>query len=581
MKALSEIRHIETDVLIVGAGVAGMLAVVGAKRAGISPIIATKGAYASGSSSMARGGHSIAVGHSSPDDNPKIFFEDIVKGSHGIGNPRLIDVVAEESLARSAELDAWGLGLVKDEKGHYDQKPGGAPHRYDRLVHCGRLMGKPLMNALSTKTKSWGTEPLTHVMFVDLMMEKGRVVGAWGFTYREGTPVVIHAKSTVIAAGGAPQIHALNDSPPTITGDGYAMAYRAGADLIDMEFIDYQIVTAAPEKLAGYPPYSTGLLGAGGHLLNGEGERFMAKYDPENMEHSSRALTNRAMALEVFEGRATDKGNIQIDVRHIYDKVNDGPAAGVLATFAKAGLDLANDCLEVTSCPHTYLGGIRIDEWGRTNLDGLYVGGEAAGGIHGANRLGGLALIDSYVFGLRSGMAAALESKSEEVPDRESGNWQEGLNKLDERVSRGGTSLSPDAWRKEVQSQIVTNLGQVRRGDRLLEGLDKLNELERQFEDIEVSGKTDRQRFECLRLTLETHNLICVGRMLGTAALARTESRGGHFRLEYPEEDENFLGNLIIRREGDTCAADFQPVPPRDRIAAPPPGEAVTDLDLM
>ena len=132
-----------------------------------------------------------------------------------------------------------------------------------------------------------------------------------------------------------------------------------------------------------------------------------------------------------------------------------------------------------------------------------------------------------------------------------------------------------------MQSQIVTNLGQVRREDRLLEGLDKLNELERQFEDIEVSGKTDRQRFECLRLTLETHNLICVGRMLGTAALARTESRGGHFRLEYPEEDENFLGNLIIRREGDTCAADFQPVPPRDRIAAPPPGEAVTDLDLM
>ena len=323
MKALSEIRHIETDVLIVGAGVAGMLAVVGAKRAGISPIIATKGAYASGSSSMARGGHSIAGGHSSPDDNPKIFFEDIVKGSHGIGNPRLIDVVAEESLARSAELDAWGLGLVKDENGHLDQKPGGAPHRYDRLVHCGRLMGKPLMNALSTKTKSWGIDPPIHVMFVDLLKDGDRVVGAWGFLYREGIPVVVHAKSTVMAAGGAPQIHTLNDSPPTITGDGYAMAYRAGVELIDMEFIDYQIVTAAPEKLAGYPPYSTGLLGGGGHLLNRDGERFMSKHDPKNMEHSSRALTNRAMALEVFEGRATDKGNILIYVRHVYNKIND------------------------------------------------------------------------------------------------------------------------------------------------------------------------------------------------------------------------------------------------------------------
>ena len=177
----------------------------------------------------------------------------------------------------------------------------------------------------------------------------------------------------------------------------------------------------------------------------------------------------------------------------------------------------------------------------------------------------------------------SLESKTVDAPDHESGGWRDGINALDERVVRGGTVSRPENWRREVQNLIVTNLGQVRREDRLHEGLAKLDEFESQFEDIEVSGETDRQRFECLRLTMETRNLIVVGRMLGTAALARTESRGGHFRLEFPEEDESFLGNIIICRKDDICTTELKPVPARDNIAPPPPGEteAVTDLDLM
>ena len=582
MKFSDKTRHLQTDMLIIGSGVAGMLAVVGAMRSGIKPLIATKSTYASGSSSMARGGHSLGLGHSDPADNQELFFEDIQTGGEGLCNERLIDIVSTESIDRSLELDEWGLGLIKLDDGRFDQRPGGFPHRYPRMLHCGRLMGKPLMAALSNKTKSWGIDPLTHIMFVDLIMDGETVVGAWGFLYHEGIPVVIHAKSTVIATGGAPQLHTLNDSPPIVSGDGYAMAYRAGAEMIDMEFIDYQVLTAAPEKLAGYPCFSTGLLSGGGHLINGLGERFMNKYDPERMEKTTRALNNRGMAIEIYEGRGTKNGNINIDIRHVFDEINEGVGKQIIATMAKYNIDLRKEFLEVGSAPHTYLGGIRIDEWGRSTVDGLYAGGEAAGGIHGANRLGGLALIDSYVFGLRSGISAALESKERDAPDQDSGNWREGIEDLSKRIAAKRTGPTATEWRRQLQDLVVVSLGQVRSKERLTEGLNELKKVEETYNQVNNSGSTLRKQFENLRLTYETRNLIEVARMLGTSGLQRKETRGGHFRIDYPEVDnKNYLGNYIVWRDRGQCQTELRPVPKRNDIAPPPPGDHSTGFDPM
>ena len=582
MNRLGEVEQLQTDVLIIGGGVAGMMAAAGCVRNGVRPLLITKGTYPSGSSSMARGGHSIAIGHSDPRDNPDIFAEDTLRGGCYLNNPRLVGIMCRESIDRTVELDAWGLGLVKLPDGRFDQKMGAFPHRYARLVHCGKLMGKPLMAALSRKTSEWGIEPHDHVMLVDLLRAEGRIVGAWGFKYREGTPVVIHARATVLATGGAPQIHALNDSPPTITGDGYAMAWRAGAELIDMEFIDYQMITAAPPRLAGYPPHSSGFLNEGGYLLNRLGERFMARYDAERMERSTRALINRAVAMEIFEGRGTANDAVCIDIRHVFAEANAGASADVIKTFKNAGVDLREAFLEVTSCPHTYLGGVRIDEWGRTTLPGLYAGGEAAGGIHGANRLGGAALIDSYVFGFRAGSAAACESRAAGDARAPDSVWRPALGAIDEWLGQTAGGAAQGEWRSEVQKLVVSSVGQVRHGDRLREGLQQLEALESAFGDVKIEGETPRQRFDCARRCLETRNIIQVARMLGTAALLREESRGGHFRLDFPgTDDARFRRNIVVWNDAGKVAAGLRAVPGGEAGCEPPPGVASTAAMLL
>ncbi|MEE9274303.1 MAG: FAD-dependent oxidoreductase [bacterium] len=573
MAAEMPIEELACDVLVIGGGVAGMLAAMEAHEAGTDVLYLTKATFPAGSSSMARGGYAAALGHADPRDNPYVNWKDAIKSGYGINNQRLVRIMVEEALERTYTIDSWGLGLVKTEEEKFSQKHN-AGDSYARFVHCVRMIGKPLMATLSGRVKALGVPLQSNAFVVDLLQDaSGRVTGAWGFKHREGSAFAVRAKTTVLCTGGAPQLHRVNDSPPQVTGDGYPIALRAGAELIDMEMIDYQLMTGWPEKLAGYPPYSTGFIRAGARLLNRNGERFMKRYNPDApdgaFEKAARALVNRGVGIEIFEGRGTDHGTVYLDAREIVDDVGE-EILPIVQAYKNAGVNIYEEPIEVVSGPHTFLGGLRIDEHGRTTLPGLFAGGEAAGGIHGSNRLAGAALADSFVFGARAGKAAAREAAGEPLPDLPREAVAEGVASLKRRLSASG-GREPADFRIALQENVFGNMGQVRSAERLREGMAILGALREEAASVPSEGETPRKRFGRMMHVIETENLIEVAAMLGTAALLREESRGGHYRSDFPEQDDaNWLTNNALTRGDRPGELRTRLAPPRHRgLSAP------------
>ena len=551
-----EMQETSCDVLIIGGGVAGMLAAIEAKKEGVKVILITKATFPSGSSSMARGGFSSALGHQDNRDNPRVHWNDTIQGGYEINNPRLVEVMTEEVIERTFTIDSWGLGLVKKDNGNYDQRKS-ADDTYARFLHCSGMIGKPLMSTLSKKVKELGIRVESNVFIIDLILEKdGSIAGAWGIKHKENIAVVISSKSTVLCSGGAPQLHEVNDSPPQVTGDGYAMAYRAGAELLDMEMIDYQLMTGWPKKMTGYNPYATGFIRIGSHLKNKDGFRFMQKWNPnaqnQNYEQTTRSLFNRGVGFEIFEGRGTEHGTVYMDASHCMNVDHGGEIEIIKRAFKNGGVDITKEPMEVCSGPHTFLGGIQIDEFGRTNVSRLYAGGEAGGGIHGSNRLSGAALADSFVFGSRSGKNAAKDSKKNSFPKIKKINVLEKLSSLFNRIQDSG-NMTTKEFRLSLQKNVFENIGQIRYKKRLHVGLEEIQDLKENTILITNDKEKPISKINEVKSIVETDNLIDVAKMLATSALIREESRGGHYRYDFPEIDnDNWKANIIISKNIET-----------------------------
>lgn len=560
----------QTDVLIVGGGAAATMAAFECADAGVAVIQATKGRATSGTTTVARGGFAAAMGK---DDSPELHLQDILKYGGELIDPELARVWVYDIVDVVHDLESWGAEFIRGDDGALDLKMFPS-HSRPRACHHYDTTGNMLTKLLSKKLRADGRiDKHSVTAIVDLIKQGGRVIGAWGVNYQTGALVVYHAQQVVLATGGGSGLFYVNDNPPQVTGDGYALGFRAGVPLLGVEMIDFQAMCCSPKELFGFAPHPTGFINAGAVFRNQNGEEFLKRYFPDTAEESTRSEVILAMAKEIHAGRATPTGGIFMDATRVPMVVIQKQIPHVYKTCLHRGIDITKTPLEVAPGSHTWLGGLKIDVDGRTPIDGLFAAGETAGGIHGGNRIGGSALSASLVYGRRAGKKAAALVKAERVdlPDAEldaiPGAERAWIARL---ISRTDGPLQADT-RTACRMLAHNKLGPIRSERSLREALAEYQRIDR--EDIaamrldEKARHSDAVRGAELESALSVRNLALLGRILATAALARQESRGAHFRSDFPETDEKNWRVVTRVQAGESGKLLFASDPVKDDAA--------------
>lgn len=526
----------KADVLVIGSGAAGAMAAIKAAEKGARVILATKKALGASVTLVARGGFQAAFGYSNPEDCPEVHIKDTLAAGYQLNDRNLVDRMAHEIIGLVNEMESWGINLIR-KNGKWDQKPM-TGSSFPRHLHHYDTTGQALMKCLRDRVKRTNISIIPHVTLADLFLEEGRIAGAWGIRQQTGQFLILQAPTVILATGGAAQLYAVNDNPAMATGSGYAMGFQAGVELIDMEMIEFQPAVCHPPSLLRFAPNASAWIARGARLYNGRGERFARKFFPEKGERMTRALIARAIGIEIAEGRGTEHGGVYLDLSDFKaeELTNVGPA--ILKAFVKAGIDLHYQPMEITPSAHCFLGGIRIDENGQTKVPGLYAAGETAGGVHGANRLGGNSISAALVFGARAGTAAALFAKDTKVcePSRE------GVEKAKKRIlgllhSPKGGVASKEVF-KNIQEIMQKSAAMVRTESGLSKASKNLHQMvEELLPRLCVADDISRPMAEAARC-LEVSNLALTAVLVVSAALRRQESRGFHYRADFPAQND-------------------------------------------
>jgi fumarate reductase (CoM/CoB) subunit A len=553
--------HHTTDVLIVGGGAAATMAAFECAQAGVAVIQATKGRATSGTTTVARGGFAAAMGE---DDSPELHLADILKHGGELIDPELARVWVYDIVDVVRDLESWGAEFVRGADGHLDLKAFPS-HSRRRACHHYDTTGNVITKVLSRKLRAdTRIEKHSLTTIVDLLKQDGRVVGAWGVDYRKGALVLYGAQQIILATGGGSGLFYVNDNPPQVTGDGYVLGFRAGVPLLGIEMIDFQAMCCSPKELFGFAPHPTGFINAGAVFRNRAGEEFLKRYFPDTAEQSTRSEVILAMAKEIHAGRAAATGGIFMDATKVPLEVVEKQIPHVYKTCLHRGIDITRTPLEVAPGSHTWLGGLKVDIDGKTPVAGLFAAGETAGGIHGGNRIGGSALSASLVYGRRAGRKAAALVKEgradavrpelDAIPELEHA-W------LADLIRRDSGPLQSDV-RMSCRMLAHNKLGPIRHERTLKEALAEYERIER--EDMpgmrldERARSSQEVRGQELESALSVRNLALLGRILATAALARRESRGAHFRLDYPESDERRWRVVTRLQQGTNGAIEFR-----------------------
>jgi succinate dehydrogenase / fumarate reductase flavoprotein subunit len=572
------------DVLVIGAGGAGLRAAIAAAAAGAKVGVVSKSLLGKAHTVMAEGGIAAAMANVDDRDGWKVHFSDTMRGGQYLNHPRMAEIHAKEAPDRVRELEAWGALFDRTPDGRILQRNFGG-HRYPRLAHVGDRTGLEMIRTLQDHGIHQGIEfHMEHTVTL-LLLDEGRVAGAFGYERERGRFVVFSAASVILATGGIGRAFSITSNSWEYTGDGHALAYDAGADLIDMEFVQFH-----PTGMV-WPPSVKGILvtegvrGEGGVLRNREGRRFMFDDIPplyrdqtaDNEEEGWRycqgdktarrppeLLTRdhvaRCIMREVRDGRGSPHGGVFLDISWIKERIPHGEEhikkklPSMYHQFKQlAGIDITREPMEVGPTTHYMMGGVRVDpESQMSTVPGLFAVGECGAGLHGANRLGGNSLSDLLVFGKRAGEHAAQLAREQGAGRIDEAKVEAAARRALAPFERHGQpdAEGPYAIQHELQKMMQDLVGIVRREEEMERALAELARLRQQAETIGVPGT--REYNPGWHTALDLPNLFTVSEAVTRAALERKESRGAQFRDDYPEKDEAYgKFNIVLRRGPD------------------------------
>jgi fumarate reductase flavoprotein subunit len=554
------VDSLQTDVLILGAGGAGLCAALHAadRSPSLSVTVVVKGLLGrAGCTRMVQGGYNAVL---TEPDSLDAHFLDTLAGGGWINDQELVWTLVVEAPGRVLELESrYGCLFDRTTEGRIHQKPF-AGQSHDRTIHKGDLTGIEIMNRLAEQVlRRDNVHALEECRAVELVLDDaGRCTGALVLDIRTGRFVVVTARATLLAMGGGPTMYKVIACSADKAADGIALAYRTGLPLRDMEMIQFHPTgLVIPDSLMTGALLEEGLRGAGGYLLNGRGERYMERYDPKRMERSTRDLVSRASFLEVTEGRGTPNGGVWIDVSHLGAEVVERNFRGMVRRCRDFGRDLARGPVEVGPTTHFMMGGVVVDTACRTAIEGLFAAGEDTGGVHGANRLGGNGVAESTVFGGIAGDVMADFVAGRAAAGARSANVVDGvIERLTAPLERRGGDLY--ALQRELRAVMWDRAGLVRDGEGLRAAASTAERIAAELGRVGVPGGAPFNL--AWQDWLNLGNQATVANLIATSALARTESRGAHYRSDFPAPADAPLYTVRIQSRGGECSVWTEPV---------------------
>jgi succinate dehydrogenase / fumarate reductase flavoprotein subunit len=589
---MTDYQRYDHDVLVIGAGGAGLRAAIEAAAGGVSVGLVCKSLLGKAHTVMAEGGMAAAMGYVDDRDNWKVHFTDTLRGGQYLNNWRMAELHAKEAPDRARELEAWGAMFDRTTDGRILQRNFGG-HRYPRLAHVGDRTGLEMIRTLQDHGIHQGIDVHMEVTVVALFKRGERICAALGYDRQRGGFRLFRAKAIVLATGGIGRGYAITSNSWEYSGDGHALAYLAGAELMDMEFVQFH-----PTGMV-WPPSVKGILvtegvrGEGGVLLNNKGERFMFADIPENYraqtaespeegwrytqgdknarrppELLTRDHVARCIVREVREGRGSPHGGVFLDIQWIKTKLPNGAEhikkklPSMYHQFKQlADIDITETPMEIGPTVHYIMGGVRVDgDSQMSTVPGLFAAGEAAAGLHGANRLGGNSLSDLLVFGKRAGEYAAAFARDQQAADPDSAEVDRKVAEALDPFSRP-RGESPFRVQQDLQRMMQDLVGIVRREEEMARAAAQLEQIKARSLEVGVTG--NREYNPGWHTAIDLKHLVVVAQAIVLSALARKESRGGHFRDDYPEKRAEFGGfNLVVGKDGESMRLRQEPIPP-------------------